>query len=299
MPRPDPPPRADSGKSASHLSILQRWAEPRLDNYRLNATLAIHATGACALALASDVNSASDAGGPAIRGALPPGVQLHNYKILSVLGQGGFGTTYLAKDAVPNRDVAIKEYLPTDLAVREGGGTVHPRSNELAQDFIDGRDRFVNEARTLARLDTIPGIVEVLDFLEANGTAYMVMRLVAGRTLASVIEQKRLTNSAELKALCLPLLNGLEKGHAPGFLHRDIKPANILIDAAGRPTLIDFGAARAGFAGRGTVSTAIFTPGYAAVEQFTSGQQGPYTDIYALAATLYNAVTGQKPPSAF
>jgi len=234
-----------------------------------------------------------------IRGTLPPGARLRNYEIVSVLGQGGFGTTYRAHDVVLHREVAIKEYLPIALAIREGGASVLPRSTELAQDFLDGRDRFLNEARTLARLDAIPGIVQVLDFLEANGTAYMIMKLVRGETLASLISRGPLASPDELLALLNPLLNGLEKVHHAGFLHRDIKPANIIIDSDGRPTLIDFGASRSGFAGRTVASTAIFTPGFAAPEQFASAKQGPWTDIYGLSATLYNAIVGQKPPSAF
>jgi len=247
------------------------------------------------LAEASDVT----AGASIIRGILPPGAQLRNYCIVSVLGQGGFGTTYRAQDTVLHRAVAIKEYLPVELAIREGGASVLPRSTEVAQDFIDGRERFLNEARTLAKFDAVPGIVQVLDFLEANGTAYMIMKLVRGETLASTIKRKPLANADELMALFAPLLDGLEAVHRAGFLHRDIKPANIIIDPAGVPTLIDFGASRADFAGRSVASTAIFTPGFAAAEQFTSTKQGPWTDIYGLSATLYNAIVGQKPPSAF
>jgi serine/threonine protein kinase len=234
-----------------------------------------------------------------VRGTLPPGVKLRNYKIKAVLGQGGFGVTYLARDRMLHREVAVKEYLPTALAIREGNSSVLPRSTELAQEFLDGRERFLKEARTLARLDEVPGIVQVLDFLEANGTAYMVMKLVRGETLANLINQKAFAADDEFLALLKPLLDGLEKVHQAGFLHRDIKPANIIVDSSGFPTLIDFGASRAGFAERSVVSTAIFTPGFAAPEQFTSAQQGPWTDIYGLSATLYNAILRQKPPNAF
>src|SRR5215475_10409590 len=134
---------------------------------------------------------------------------LRNYTIGSVLGQGGFGTTYLAQDTVLHCDVAIKEYLPIELAIREGGNTVLPRSTELAQDFLDGRNRFLNEARTLAKLDRVPGIVQVLDFLEDNGTAYMVMKLITGTTLDEIIKRNPLT-ADKLTALFVTLLDGLE-----------------------------------------------------------------------------------------
>ena len=236
---------------------------------------------------------------PVNRGTLAVGTRLRNYEIISVLGQGGFGVTYRARDLTLDREVAIKEYLPTALALREGGETVLPRSTGLSQDFLDGRSRFLDEARTLARFDGIPSIVRVLDFLEANGTAYMVMALVRGVTLASMIRRKRQLEADEVSAMFLPLLDGLEQVHGAGFLHRDIKPANVLIDDRGLPVLIDFGAARAGLIGGSVAATAIFTPGFAAAEQFTSARQGPWTDIYGLSATLYNAIAGGIPPNAF
>src|SRR6185436_1502185 len=134
---------------------------------------------------------------------------------------------------------------------------------------------------------------------EANGTAYMVMPLIEGETLNKrLMSDQRLTPDA-VERLIVPLLDGLEEVHAIGFLHRDIKPANIMIGEQGLPTLIDFGAARAAMVGRSATMTAIFTPGYAAPEQFTSAELGPWTDIYGLAATLHYAITGAGPPSAF
>ena len=233
-----------------------------------------------------------------LRGVLPAGTRLRGYELKSILGQGAFGITYRARDLTLNRDVAIKEYLPTTLALREGRTTVLPRSPDHAEQFAWGRERFLEEARTLARLDRTPGIVRVHDFLEANGTAYMVMGLVEGETLNKrLMREQRLTPEG-VDRLLFPLLDGLEEVHAIGFLHRDIKPANVMVDGRGRPTLIDFGAARAAMAGRSTTMTAIFTPGYAAAEQYTSAELGPWTDIYGLSATLYHAVTGKIPPSA-
>jgi hypothetical protein len=141
--------------------------------------------------------------------------------------------------------------------------------------------------------------VRVFDFLEANGTAYIVMQLVQGETLEERLRSRGSLAAADIERILWPLLDGLEQVHNTGFLHRDIKPANILLDAAGNPTLIDFGASRAAMAGRSTALTAIFTPGYAAGEQMTSAKQGPWTDIYGLSATLYHAITGHAPPSAF
>ena len=230
--------------------------------------------------------------------ALAPGKTIGRYEIVAVLGQGGFGITYRARDGQLHRDVAIKEYLPSALAVRQDGSTVLPRSTKVAEDFAWGRQRFVDEGRTLATLQRAPAIVRVFDFLEVNGTAYIVMELLEGDTLESRLRRGPLT-PPELDRILWPLLDGLEQVHATGFLHRDIKPANILLDAAGNPTLIDFGASRAAMAGRTAAMTAIFTPGYAAAEQMTSAKQGPWTDIYGLAATMYHAITGHAPVSSF
>jgi serine/threonine protein kinase len=237
--------------------------------------------------------------GKDLRGALPAGARLRGYEILTVLGHGGFGVTYRARDTTLGRDVAIKEYLPTAVAVREDGTTVLPRSTALADEFRWGRDRFLQEARTLARLDGAPAIVRVFDFLEANGTAYMVMALLDGEPLEQRLRRDGCLSQPAIEGLLHPLLDGLAAVHAAGFLHRDIKPDNIMLDAKSAPTLIDFGASRAPMAGGTAAMTAIFTPGYAAAEQFTSAKQGPWTDIYGLCATLHHAIVGRPPPSAF
>jgi serine/threonine protein kinase len=231
--------------------------------------------------------------------ALPAGTLIGRYQVASVLGQGGFGITYLACDTQLGRDVAVKEYLPAALAVRPDGSAVLPRSTGVADDFGWGRSRFIEEGRTLANLHEAPSIVKVFDFLEANGTAYIVMELLRGRTLESQVKAAGPLAPAGLQAMLSPLLAGLQKVHDTGFVHRDIKPANIMLGANGSPTLIDFGAARAAMADRTKTMTAIFTPGYAAPEQFTSAKQGPWTDIYGLSATLHYAITGRAPPSAF
>ena len=237
--------------------------------------------------------------GKDLRGALPAGARLRGYEILAVLGHGGFGVTYRARDTTLGRDVAIKEYLPTAVAIREDGTTVLPRSTALADEFRWGRERFLQEARTLARLDGAPAIVRVFDFLEANGTAYLVMALLDGEPLEQRLRRDGCLSQLAIEGLLHPLLDGLAAVHAAGFLHRDIKPDNIMLDAKSNPTLIDFGASRAPVAGGTAAMTAIFTPGYAAAEQFTSAKQGPWTDIYGLCSTLYHAVVGRPPPSAF
>jgi serine/threonine protein kinase len=232
-----------------------------------------------------------------LRGTLPAGTRLRNYELLSVLGHGGFGITYYAKDTTLGREVAVKEYLPTTLALRENGSTVVPRSTQFAEDFIWGRERFLEEARILATLEGAPAVVRVYDFLEANGTAYMIMGLARGDTLEQRVKRDGKLPPAIVTRMLDRLLDGLDAVHKTGFLHRDVKPANIILDGNNNPTLIDFGASRSSMADRTAAMTAIFTPRYAAAEQLTSDKQGPWTDIYGLSATLYHAITGKPPPS--
>ena len=230
--------------------------------------------------------------------ALPIGSRIGKYTVTALLGVGGFGITYRALDSQLDREVAIKEFLPTSMAARQPDLTVLPHSTHQAEDFRWGRDRFLAEAKTLARLERAAGIVNVHDFLEANGTAYMVMALVPGETLEARLQRDgRLTQPA-IERLLYPLLDGLEQVHRAGFLHRDIKPANILIDTEGAPALIDFGAARVALQGRTQAMTAVYTPGYAAIEQMGSAPQGPWTDVYGLAGTLYHCIAGAPPPNA-
>lgn len=230
--------------------------------------------------------------------ALGSGLMIGRYRIVSVLGEGGFGITYSCTDTQLHRDVAIKEYLPSGLAIRQGGTEVLPRSTETSKDFVWGRSRFLDEARTMAKLSRVPAVVRVHDFLEAHGTAYVVMELLHGETLQQRLEKQKYLSQAEIDRILPPLLEGLEQIHSVGFLHRDIKPANIMLGPDEQPTLIDFGASRAAVAGRSELMTAVFTPGFAAPEQSSAGRQGPWTDIYGLAATLYACVTGSTPPSA-
>ena len=221
---------------------------------------------------------------------------------MRVLGVGGFGITYLAFDHHLNGPVAIKEYFYAGLAARGSDGTVAPGSASNAAGFDWGRGRFLDEARVLARLNH-PNVVRVHRCFEANNTAYIVMEYVEGESLAAFLERHGSLTPAQWRPWLDALLAGLEHVHRRDYLHRDIKPANIVIraDAAGesRPVLIDFGAARRAAAEKTRHLTAVHTPGYAPIEQYsTSSRQDPATDIYALAAVSYRALAGEPPPDA-
>ena len=231
------------------------------------------------------------------RNALDLSSTLGEYRLESVLGIGGFGITYLARDSHLEKQVAIKEYLPGDLAVRALDGSVVPVSTDHQHDYQWGLDRFIQEARTLARFSH-PHIVRVNRYFESNGTGYMVMDYEEGESLSQLLKRAPFPAEVELKRILLPLLDGLAAVHAAKFLHRDIKPGNIFIRASGSPVLLDFGAARA--TGGGTRGmTAVLTPGFAPLEQYAvDGRQGPWTDLYAMAGVLFRVVTGQNPPDA-
>lgn len=231
------------------------------------------------------------------RNALELSTTLGEYQLKSVLGVGGFGMTYLAWDTHLEKHVAIKEYLPGDLAVRALDGSVVPVSTDHKNDYQWGLERFILEARTLARFSH-PHIVRVNRYFESNGTGYMVMDYEEGESLNQLLKRAPLPAEDDLRRILLPLLDGLAAVHAAKFLHRDIKPSNIFMRANGTPVLLDFGAARA--TGGGTRSlTAVLTPGYAPLEQYaTDGRQGAWSDIYAMGGVLYRAVVDRNPPDA-
>jgi len=235
---------------------------------------------------------------PVYRNALQMQATLQEYRIEQVLGAGGFGITYRARDTNLDKDVAIKEYLPGELAMRAPDGNVVAQGTSHEAGYKWGLDRFLQEARTLAKFSH-PHIVRVLRYFEANRTAYMVMDYEQGDPLKTVLQLDPQPPEGKLKALAAPLLDGLAAVHATGFLHRDIKPDNIFIRADGRPVLIDFGAARQAMGGETKSLTSILTPGYAPLEQYSGeGKQGPWTDLYAMGGVLYRAVTGKNPPDA-
>ncbi|HTP94791.1 MAG TPA: protein kinase [Burkholderiales bacterium] len=232
------------------------------------------------------------------RNALAGGTILQEYRIERVLGAGGFGVTYLARDRQLELAVAIKEYLPSAFAQRALDGTVFPVNSDHDKDFRWGLDRFIKEARTLA-LFNHPNIVRVKRFFELNGTGYMVMDYESGESFSSWLKRNAEPQQAQLQSIAARLLDGLAVVHGAGFLHRDIKPGNILVRGAGSPVLIDFGAARFAFGGAAQSLTAIVTPCYTPLEQYSpDGNQGPWSDLYALAGTLYRAVTRENPPEA-
>ena len=228
---------------------------------------------------------------------LAPGFHLFEYRIDAVLGQGGFGVTYLATDVHLNTQVAIKEYLPGEFAQRSSDKSVSPRWPEDSAVYQDGLDNFLVEARTLATFRH-PNIVRVARFFEANRTAYMVLEYERGKSLKQWWSDRKEVAEGELLSLLQPLLDGLAVVHGTGILHRDIKPDNIYVRKDdGSLVLLDFGAARQG-AGQGNALADVVTPGYAPPEQYDNGVQGPWTDIYSLGATLYWMITGAKPPPA-
>jgi serine/threonine protein kinase len=230
--------------------------------------------------------------------ALPPGTMLGDYRLDAVIGHGGFGITYRAFDGQLAKVVAIKEYLPVDFAARDGQNVV-PRGPRFADDFAWGRERFLDEARALARFRH-PHIVPVLRFLVANGTAYTVMEFEDGRNVAELLrEPGRRLPPEEVRRLAEGLLLGLGAVHAQGFLHRDVKPSNVIIRRDGVPILIDFGAARQAMGSRTRTMTSVLTPQYAPIEQYAvDGNQGPWSDIYSAAAVLHHAIAGHSPPEA-
>lgn len=232
---------------------------------------------------------------------LPPGSPLHGrYEVGRLLGQGGFGATYLGWDDRLSVKVAVKEYFPANLVSRlPGGGRVAPLSDVHAEAFELGLGKFLEEARLLAALRDIKEIVVVQDFFQENATAYIVMELLQGRTLKRyLVESGGAVEMRRALAILSPIMRALQQVHDQGLIHRDVSPDNIFITASGERKLLDFGAARHA-ASQAAGLTVILKPGYAPPEQYSQeGSQGPWTDVYALCATLYCALTGKAPPDA-
>ncbi len=230
---------------------------------------------------------------------LPVGYQLGDFRIEAVLGQGGFGITYKATDETLRRQVAVKEYLPQQFAFRDGSGQVHPRTDDDESMFRWGLNRFLDEARALA-LFRHPNIVSVMRFFEGNGTAYLVMEFEEGMDFKQWLESRGQPDEERLvHGILAPVLDGLARVHDKGLLHRDIKPDNIFIRRDGSPVLIDFVASRPHGGAAESKLTSIISAGYSPFEQYGSGeQQGPWSDLYALAGTMYRAIAGRAPTDA-
>ncbi len=232
--------------------------------------------------------------------ALKNGTVLNNYVIIKILGAGGFGITYLAKDKQLDMEVVIKEYFPSDLAIRKDDSTIISKSSNSENDFKKGMQRFREEAQTLATFDH-PSIVKILNYFEANNTAYFVMEYEEGIDLSKYLKQKgTLLGQEEILSIIMPILEGLKEVHAHKYLHRDIKPGNILLRSNKSPVLIDFGASKLAIGEASKSITSMLTEGYAPLEQYSRDvkQQGPFTDIYAVAAVMYKMITGNVPPNA-
>ncbi len=227
---------------------------------------------------------------------LQSGFSILWYEIESVLGRGGFGITYLARDNNLGQQVAIKEYLPLDFAMRCGDSTVQPVSVDQSEVFDWGLERFMREAQTLAKFKH-SNIVRVSSVFKQNNTGYMVMDYEQGEDLSHVYKREKQLTQQALENIYYPIIHGLSSVHKDGFIHRDIKPANIYIRDDGSPVLIDFGAARQAVGTRAEALTSMLSIGYAPFEQYNEapGKQGPWTDIYALGASMYQGVTGEKP----
>ncbi|MCI5901603.1 MAG: protein kinase [Blautia sp.] len=236
--------------------------------------------------------------------ALKPGTILNGqYYLGKVLGEGGFGITYIAMDLYLEMPVAVKEYFPTSLAFRDtqSGSTevVTARTGERRSYFENGLRSFSEEAKKLGKFRNEEGIVQVCSFFYENGTAYMVMEYVDGISLQKYLEQRGVLTEKETLEILMPVMQILIRVHEEGIVHRDISPDNIMIDRSGKVSLIDFGAARM-LSSAGTHSiTVVLKQGYAPIEQYeTHGRQGPWTDVYALCATMYRMMAGKKPQEA-
>ena len=229
---------------------------------------------------------------------IKPGYVLNDRYIVGIaLGQGGFGITYIGFDKVFGQRVAIKEYYPSDIAQRvPGDRTVMPFTNSDSN-FEHGKQKFIDEARILGRFSGYHGIVEVKDCFNANGTAYMVMQYLDGTDMKGYLN-KRGGHLGEKESISIltPVIEALKEVHKAGVIHRDISPDNIFMTSDGQVKLIDFGAAKQAVGGQKSLSVTL-KPGYAPEEQYrTRGNQGPWTDVYALTATLYKMLTGNTPP---
>jgi len=233
---------------------------------------------------------------------LPPRTVLKGrYMVGSCLGSGGFGVTYVAWDSLLEKKVAIKEYLPSELATRTIGQTrVTLHDSDCFEKYQQGKRSFLEESRRLAKFNSVKGVVSIFDCFDENDTAYLVMECLEGKTLQQMINERKKLPFKEVLPIFVDILEALEVVHAAGMMHRDIAPDNIFVCSDGTAKLIDFGAARFMTTTHSRSLSMILKIGYAPIEQYTKhGNQGPWTDIYAVAASLYHAVTGHVPPDSY
>lgn len=231
---------------------------------------------------------------------LPGKIVGKKYMVGKVLGYGGFGVTYIGWDTVLNRKIAIKEYLPSDFATRSYG-TEHLTvfSGEATVQFEAGLNSFISEAKRLAKFNSIPEIVDIYDSFMENDTGYIIMEFLEGITVKEMLKERGRIPVEEARKIIMPVLRGLSEVHKEGIIHRDIAPDNIFITKEGDVKILDFGAARYATAVQSRSLSVILKPGYAPEEQYRSrGDQGPWTDVYALGATFYRMITGVRPEEA-
>ena len=226
--------------------------------------------------------------------ALPEETRLEEYEIRQVLGQGGFGITYLAEDTHLGKRVAVKEYLPRDFATRGVGSTVTPISSAEAADYRWGLDRFLDEGRALARFEH-RHLNKVQRYFQANGTAYLVLEYIEGETLSAVLQREGQLSQAQVERLLGEVLSGLAEVHAAGYVHRDLTPGNLMLRREdGSAVVLDFGAARQAVSQRSKRMTSMGTPGYQPIEQYAAKAEkiGPWSDLYAVGMVAYQCVSG-------
>ena len=232
---------------------------------------------------------------------IEPGTLLYDrYIVGKVLGYGGFGVTYLGWDGKLEQKVAIKEYLPGEFSTRmPGQSQVTVFNGEKNEQFHDGLKKFVEEAKHLAKFQNEQGIVKIFDSFEENDTAYIIMEFLDGETLTEYLKREKTIPEDVAVAMLMPVMESLQTVHEKGLLHRDIAPDNIFLTKSGEVKLIDFGASRYATTSHSRSLTVIIKPGYSPEEQYRSrGDQGPHTDVYAIASTLYKMITGKTPPDA-